>query len=86
VPQRESSHGFVIASTATAAATGQSGQRRNRAARPDWSKSRGRSGVSDLGGGEQPTAQARTRPKPRRSMSDTVLRSSASSPTIQEDT
>ena len=42
----------------SASATGQSGQRRSRAARPLWSDSGGRGGVSDLGGGEQPTGEA----------------------------
>ena len=40
------------------AAIGQSGQRGSRAARRLWSESGGRGGVSDLGGGEQPTAEA----------------------------
>ena len=41
-----------------ALASGQSGQRRSRAARALWSESGGRGGVSDLGGGEQLTAEA----------------------------
>ena len=41
-----------------AARIGQSGQRRCRAARPLWSESGGRGGVSDLGGGERLTGEA----------------------------
>ena len=40
------------------APSGQSGQRRSRAARPLWSESGDRGGVSDLGGGGQLTAEA----------------------------
>ena len=47
-----------LAGTARTAASGQSRQRRSRAARPLWSGSGGRGGVSDLGGGGQPTAEA----------------------------
>ena len=47
-----------LAGTAEAAAFGQSRQRRTLATRALWSESGRRGGVSDLGGGGQPTADA----------------------------
>ena len=44
---------WMLRPPVNATAVGQSGQRGSRAARPFWSESGGRGGVSDLGGGEQ---------------------------------
>ena len=48
----------MLSTPLNAIAVGQSGQRGSRAARARWCESGGRGGVSDLGGGEQPTAEA----------------------------
>ena len=63
---------WMLRPPVNATAVGQSGQRGSRAARPFWSESGGRGGVSDLGGGEQ-ARRRRGRPRPGRGMSPFAL-------------
>ena len=75
-PTARSSHDSDVVSPASATAI-QSGQRGSRAARPFWSGSGGRRGVSDLGGGEQPTADASAASTSGRPRPGVALRSQA---------